>query len=59
MRDGQNKCVSNFNVFDKYPPPEIEDESDINSTNVNEIDVRVDDENSVNFFIGAWVLVIY
>ena len=45
--------------FGKYPPPVIEDDNDINSTNVNEIDIRVDDENSVNFFIGAWVLVIY
>ena len=59
MLDGQNKCVSNFNFFGKYPPPVIEDDNDINSTNVNEIDIRVDDANSVNFFIGAWVLVIY
>ena len=59
-----NKSVSetsdgDFNVSDKYPTPEIEDDSDINSTNGDETDIRADDEDSVNFFIGAWVLVIY
>ena len=33
--------------------------SDINGTNVDEIDICVDDENSANFFIDAWVLAIY
>ena len=43
-----------FNIADIYLAPEIVDDSDINSTNGDEIDICLDDENSVNFFIGKW-----
>ena len=40
-----------FNVINIYPAPEIDDESDIINTNGDEINIRVDDKSSINFFI--------
>ena len=48
-----------FSVVDIYPSPGIDNDGGIISTNADEINICVDDENSVNFFIGACVLVIY
>lgn len=40
-----------FNVINIYPALEIDDDSDIISTNGDEINIRVDDKSSINFFI--------
>ena len=48
-----------FNVGDIYRTAEIDNGSDIFSTDSDETDTFVDNENSVNFFIGKWVLLIY
>ena len=48
-----------LSVVEIYSASEIDDEYDIISTNGDEIDICVDNENSANFFIGTWVLVIY
>ena len=46
-------------VIEIYPTQETDDDSDIISTKGDKMDIQVDDENSVKFFIGVWVLVIY
>ena len=51
--------IRDFNVADIYPTIEIDDDIGIISKNSDETDICIDCEDSVNLFIGTWVLVIY